>query len=43
MLNVIHVHLNDMADDVTFEVAHMKPGAIIKEEVKNKENLINTM
>ena len=25
MLNLIHCHLNDTGDDVTFDVVHMKP------------------
>jgi hypothetical protein len=34
MLNVIHVHLNDMSDEVTFDVKHMLPGVVTKEETE---------
>lgn len=33
MLNLIHVHLNDMSSEVSFDVKHMTPGLVTKTQV----------
>jgi hypothetical protein len=30
MINIIHIHINDMSEDVTFDVAYMGDGETLK-------------